>query len=470
MVGDGAFIRCAFWNLDMPAPCLCRPLGRSTLSFAIAALSACATHTPNADLERSTSLAAARIPSHSSIIWNGDEPLSEALALATALETNTRVRAALVRVAQRRAEVNQAIVPPNPSVLLGVGIAVDGVAGAPLVVQVMQQFSWLWTRDHAISIANAARREAILLAAADVVTLGATVARAHTLALGADARVTLEKAFFDAARATTDLTERLAKYGEASLLDVEHDRQRAAEAFATLAQARQSLHRTKLNLLAAMGVPNEDATFELVGSLANNDPVPDETELTHRAAVVRLDVAAAREGVARALAEAGRAEFKRYPTLGVGLGWQENFADRRAVVPSVTLGVPIFDDGSAAVDGADAAVRLARLALEATARAAIVETRLAFQAWNESTEQVALYTTTVLVPTLHAQELLTRSVAEGTASRRQLLEATRRLVRAKQTLLLHETNAAVHRVALERAVGGSFDLPLEPPTAEESNS
>jgi outer membrane protein TolC len=470
MVGNGAFIRCAFWNLDMPIPRLCRPLGRSILLVAVAALAACATRTPSADLERSAALAAPRRPSPATVGWNGNEPLTESLAIATALETNTRVRAALVRVAQRRAEVNQATVPPNPSVLLGVGIAVDGLSGAPIIVQVMQQFSWLWTRDHAISIANAARREAILLAADDVVTLGANVATAHTLALGAEAHLALDEAYFDAATATAHLTERLVEHGEASQLDLEDDSQRAAEAFATLAQARHQLHRAKLDLLAAMGVPSEDATFELVGALARDRPVPDEAELTHRAAVVRLDIAAAREGVARALAEAGRAETKRYPTLGVGLGWQESFADRRAVVPSVTVGVPIFDDGSSAVDVADAKVRLAAIALEATQRAAIIETRLAFQAWNESAEQVALYTTTVLAPALHAQELRARSYAEGTASRKQLLASTRRLINAKQILLLHTTNAAVHRVALERAVGGSFDLPLEPPTAEESNS
>lgn len=446
-----------------------RPLGRVVTLCGLAALSACNTVNPDADIARSRSIAIERIGLQPKTVWNGSDSLTEELSLATAFANNTRVRSALALVARRRAELNQASMPENPSISVGLGIAIDGLSGAPMVVRALEQLSWLWTREHTLNIANAARREAILLAAEEAVALATEVKAAHTRAVAAKERVALEEAFLSTTDQAKRIALRLAEVGEASLLDVERAKQISAEASARLAASRFALLQEKLALLAIIGTPEGATTFEVAGSLGSTTSVPTEEEIIHRAAIVRLDVAAAREAVNVAVAKADRTELRRYPSLDGGLAWQQSFNDRHALVPSVTLNVPIFDDGSSAQGVADANVEIALLALEETKRTAIQDARRALQAWHESREQVTLYRETVLTPALHTEALLQRSHEEGLNDLSLVLRATRGSIDAKRQLLLHQTNLSLHLVSLEQAVGGSFDIPLEPPLADQPN-
>jgi outer membrane protein TolC len=373
------------------------------------------------------------------------------------------VRSALQLVAKRRAELNQASLPPNPTIGLGIGIAVDGLSGAPALVQVLEHLSWLWTRPHRMNQADAARRGSILAAADVAIVLAAEVRSAHTVALGAHHQVALDEQFAETTERTTSLVQRLAEVGETSQTEVALALLDHAQALAAVAASRQNLVASKLALLAVMGVPAAGTDFDVVGSLKRLAAVPTDEDVVRRAVIARLDVAAAREKVAVAAAQAGLAETRRYPTLDVGLGWQQNFNDRHALVPMITVGLPVFDDGSTAIDSANADIRIASLALVAAERSAVADARGARQRWEQSLEQATLYEETVLAPAIHAQELLERAYAEGVNDLTMLLKATRRRIAAERQLLHHQTNVSIHLVALERAVGGSFEIPIAAP-------
>ena len=238
-----------------------RPLGRLSCIGAFAALGACTTLDPTADLERSRALAAERIGPLPSDLWSASTPLTEDVALATAFDRNTQVRSALQLVAKRRAELNQASLPPNPTIGLGIGIAVDGLSGAPALVQVLEQLSWLWTRPHRMKQADAARRESILAAADVAIVLAAEVRSAHTVALGARHHVTLDEQFAETTEQTTSLVQRLAEVGETSQTEVDLALLDHAQALAAVAASRQNLVASQTRPARSNGRPRRRDRF-----------------------------------------------------------------------------------------------------------------------------------------------------------------------------------------------------------------
>ncbi|MCH2162233.1 MAG: hypothetical protein MK085_10215, partial [Phycisphaerales bacterium] len=97
---------------------------------------------------------------------------------------------------------------------------------------------------------------------------------------------------------------------------------------------------------------------------------------------------------------------------------------------------------------------------------AIEETRTALERWRRSNEQARLYRNTVVRPAVAAQERSDRAYAEGVADLTVVLLAQKERVMAELRLLAFEAEATTDRINLELAVGGSFELPLEPPRAE----
>ena len=63
-------------------------------------------------------------------VWDGLEPLTYDAAVGVALQGDPSLRSALAVIVERRAQYVQEGLPPNPTVAFGLGIAVDGMAGA----------------------------------------------------------------------------------------------------------------------------------------------------------------------------------------------------------------------------------------------------------------------------------------------------------------------------------------------------
>ena len=459
------------------------PPARSALLLALAsAIPACTSLDPTPDFQQAGAIAEPRLepgielagvleqrPEDAPSCWDGETPLDTQVAVRAAFQRDVSIRIAMEEVALRRAELAQADRAPNPVVNVGVGFAIDGMSGAPALVEVLQQLSWLWKRPHMVDAADARRRQAILTAAQRAVDLSANVRTAHAIALEAQRRVELDIHYSQTTQGTLDLVRRIAEVGEQSQIDVDRALLQHAEAHAALQSSRRSLRSAKLSLLGAMGMPEHDTDWTLAGEFDTSTPVPEENELIERAHTVRLDVAVATEGISAAMAESELAGTRRYPDLGVGLGWRESFSGRRGLVPGASISLPFFDDGSPALAGAEANLRIAILNLLRVQRSAIEETRSNLEAWQRSRQQASLYQETVMQPAIEAQELSSLAYGEGVIDLTVLLLAQRNRIEAERRMLGFQAAATTDLVALERSVGGSFDIPLDAPIAQEES-
>ena len=443
----------------------------------------CSSLDPAADIERAGSLAAPRIqasadveaalqrnPTEPPTAWTAGTPLDAESAVLVALERDPYIRVAMEKIAIQRAQMVQAELPPNPVVGLAIGAAIDGNGGTPAMVAVMQQLTWLWRRPFQIDAANAERKSAILAAANQAVILSGETRAAHATALAAQERIGIRRDYRDLTERTLFVVKRLAEEGEGSQLDVDRALRNHAQADADLQAALRDLELAQIELLAIMCMPNAGTDWELLGELDSNRTVPSETELLERARILRFDMAQAVEAVNVTLANTGLAETRKYPEVGFNLRWERMISGREAMAPGAEISLPIFDNGDPAIAAAHAELRVAELLLLEAEHIAVEETRTALARWQRSEEQARLYRSTVVRPAIAAQERSDRAYAEGVADLTVVLLAQKERLAAELRLLDFEANATTDRINLELAVGGSFDIPLEPPLAEAPNA
>ena len=399
-------------------------------------------------------------------------PLSPDDAVRIALHRDPAVRAALARVDEARGRLAQADRAPNPMIEFGLGMPIDGVSGAPAVAMLAQQITWLWTRPDRLDAADALRRAAMLDAAASIVTLDATVRRAHAEAVVAGRLAAVASDLAAAASASWRLLDRLAEEGEASQIEVDTallDANRLAlEVLATREQAR----RARLALLIAIGLPdaNPDVVRPTDDPIFETSTVPDEIEIIELAATARFDVAAAGCRVEAAHAEAELAGLRRLPDVSATLMWNRNFVGREALLPGARITLPIFDDGEPAIAMAAANWNVAVLKAIETRRAAISEARLARSRFDQATVLAEGYRTSVLEPAWRSERAAESRHQEGVDDAAATLIARSARLQAERRLLEHQLAAALARIDLLEAVGGDLDADVLTPRIESATS
>ena len=439
-------------------------------------LGACSSLDPASDITKAVKLSSPRLdvsfdastslhrdPLQAPSVWNGVDPITSETAVQVAFERDVMIRTAMNDIAERRALLVQAEMPPNPVIGLGLGFAVDGMSGAPAMMQVMQQLSWLWKRPYLLNEANADLRSSILNVAERAVDVAILTRTAHVQLVEAQLRVELDEHFSALTEKTFTIMNRLFEEGEASKIDVDRTAVEHAEAYATLSASRQDLITAKISLLSIMGIPTSHTSFTAEGKLSLQYDVPEEHDVITRASIARLDVAKAVSSIDAARARAGFAKTSRIPNVSVGLGWQDNSSGRKSLIPKASIELPIFDNGSAKVALANAEVYAANLNLIQVRRDAVAEARQARIDWIRSIEQAELYEKTVLVPASEAMNLSEAAFQEGVIDVTVVLLVQQREINARRRLLAFKASSATDQLALERAIGGSFDIPITPP-------
>ena len=432
-------------------------------------LTSCASLDPQPDITTAADLASSRIDAITqdawsqpvdtpSTAWNGSDPLHADVALAVAIQNNPRLRLALTIIAQRRADLVQAGLLPNPTIGFGIGVAIDGLAGAPALVQGIQTLTWIWTQPDRIAIADAQLQSAILDAASQTVALAEDVGIAHAAVLAAANLHTYDTAYVDLATKTLRLIRARYDAGESSMLNVnraEVDLQTARTGGIT---ARRSLEQTKLALLRAIGWPGHTTDWEAAEPTAARYPENDsDIELLQLAATQHLELASQAAKIQQYVAAHALATTKKLPEVNFTFGWQRNFRDRRAVMPGAQITIPLFDNGDPAIAKANAQLEHARLQWIATANQIEYEVRNTASQWREAAEQVSI-TTNILVPS--AASALRRSQfshAEGVTDLTVLLLAQEQNIDAEHTLVTQRLAECTALIRLRRAVGGTFE-------------
>lgn len=456
-------------NPKLKPPCR-RRVHRPAWTLIPLVLTGCASLDPSADIQQAAMQSTARVDADVTAIWSdpvdapstawdGVSPLTIERATAVALQNEPELRLALARIAERRADVGQAEVLPNPSIGFGIGIATDGLSGSPALVQGLQALTWLWTRPTRIAATEAALQQAILQAASDTIDLAARVATSHAEVRTGQSMVALDEETVWIYEQTLALVQRRMQVGEASELDIDRAEVDVQTARSHLVEAKRKLEQAKLSLLLLIGWPGHDTTWQAAPSKVLMPPQEQhDVWLCELAARQRLDLAAAQAAVEKEVEGLRLAGTKRLPEVRFTFGWQRSFMDRQAVMPGASLTIPIFDNGSPAIAKATAKIEIARMQWLDLANHIEFSVRDAASKWRQAAAQAAITETGILQAAADALARSRAAYREGVIDLTVLLLAQEQLVAAKHTLITQQLMEASSLIELRRAVGGSFQV------------
>lgn len=381
-------------------------------------------------------------------------------ATRMALHRHPWIRSHLARVAERRADLVDAGLLPNPMLTLALGYPIDGGGGAPAMHGIMQDLSALWERGARVDASAAELRASVLTLSESAVALAANVgsgaARVHhgrrALALATEAA--------NAREARVELLTALESSGESQRIEVGEARVAAATARRRELDVRERVAIAERSFVESLGRAGDDpAAFGIdAATLPDVDAeLLDEGAAIQLAATQRLDVLAAFELAVGSDARARLASAQRWPAVSAGVSYNANFARREALGPMLAIEIPVFDTGRAALAKARAIELRSEAEAERILGEAIREVRSAFVALDIARERLTWTETEIVDPTVDIEAITRASFEAGEASRVEVLQ---RLANRREAELLREESLLAVRLAhyeLWRAAGGALE-------------
>lgn len=435
---------------------------------ATAALIGCTSIDARPDIERSASIVAER--SGTPAVWNetieaafsswdGRAVLTLETALTISLRNNREIRAAVESIAVSRADLVQAGLLPNPVIALTLGLPFDPVSGGTFIgASLVQSFTALWLRDGKIRAADARLNHTVLDVSDKALRLVAEVKATHTRIAFGQLAASLSDESLDVIQRSIDTLDARVRSGEGTSLDTNRARQQLAAGRATAAFVIRDLAKERRRMLELMGFATQQAEWSAASS---DSPLPaaelDEPAAMQLAAANRLDIAAARAIVEAQRADLGVEELSRLKDLGIGADFERESDGRKTIGPIVEVAIPIFDANQAQIAKAGSLARAALFTYEALAQRAAREVRVAWVDLDAAGRLVGQYRSGVLPLAERNLSLATAALNSGQIDVTVLLEAQRDLIDARRTLNDLERDAALARIALEQAAGGTLD-------------
>lgn len=450
------------------------------LAFGAALLTSCASLDPTEDIAHASSLVTAKSGVETGWTspwfepaehWDGQSPLSSDIAVRVALQNNRSIRRQVETIAASRADFVQAHLLPNPIINVAIGFPIDGLGGDPLNTSVVQQLAWLWKRPAAIDAAEAGLRSQILAVSDAALRLVAEVRTAHATAYFAEEAVVLQQDNIKLLDRSAELLHERYSVGEASRLDVNRVELDLRAAIVRLADRKASLAVAKRELLEMLGRADAGTNW-LTDGVSHDRSAPlaelDEAQVMQLAAHQRLDVAAASAVVDRRAADAHFEELGQLPDIEGGVEYRQNFSHRSGVFPSASVTPKLFDNNSARLARAESELRQAQIEADRVRQAAIAEARLAWVRLRAQLEVVEAYENDILALAEDNQHLAQTAYEAGETDLTVFLLAQRRFNDARIELIDRRLAAAGLLLELERAAGGSLEIPAPPDDAHAS--
>ena len=388
--------------------------------------------------------------------------------VAIAIESAPELRAARAEVAVSGAQVTQAGLRPNPSLMgsqeMGTESTMYTTVGVEWPLNLFRRAARVETAQRASDVVfRSVQDRERLLAAAVREQAGGVLAARRRLEVTNEALV--------AARRMRDLLDRRVTEGGVPKLEANLAAVEALRIEADAALASGELEAATIELKALVGLPAEaqlvisDSLESLVRSALPPKPAPATAVQERpdiREALARVTLAGAQAEEAR---QAGRYDIAvtgAYTRMQVGFP-QQGFNDRGVRVPiegifhTVTLGaqvkLPFLDQNQGALASAEAERSRAEIVLEARQRTARAELEAAEALDREAWRAVELYASTVrdlarqnVDVTLEAYDLGRFPLSELLGQQRRYLE-----VEAGYTTVLSRAYNA--RAAVRRALG-----------------
>lgn len=446
----------------------------ATLAIALALVAGgCASLDPTADIGRAASTIGDRSgvtpewtqPWETALTtWDGRSPLTREAALVMALRNSREIRSQVEQIAASRADLVQAGLLPNPVLGLTLRFPFDPVSGGTFVgAQVVQSFAALWLRGGKIRAADARLNQTVLDVSDKALSLVAEVKASHTRIAFGQRAVALAEQNLATIQKSIDSLDARVRGGEGTTLDVNRARQQLAKGEAERVVVMRELAKERRRMLELIGFAAENGDWAVdEGTLESGAQTLDETTVIALAGSQRLDIAAARSVALAQSADLSVEQRARLRDLGFGADFERSESGDKSIGPVVELAIPIFDTNEAQIAKAGSIARAAFASYEAAAQRAVREARVAWVDLDSASRLVEQYRSTVLALSEHNLTLAEASLKSGQADVTVLLEAQREVTDARARLNELEQAAALARIELEYAVGGSLARPPTP--------
>lgn len=327
-----------------------------------------------------------------------EEGLTADEAVQVALLNNRELQAVYEELNLAQADLVQAGLLRNPILSGEVRFATSGSDGPGVVLDLTQDFVSLLSMPLRKGRAEAAFEQAKLRVTASVVDMAAEVRGAYYEYVAAEQTREMRKTVLDATGASYDLAKRLRAAGNNRDLDVANERDLHEQTKVDLALAEEDVVQARERLNALMGVWGQQTQWKAVLRLPT---VPDDEiaaeGLERRAIEASLDLAVARRDIEIAARSLGIAKpFGWLTDVEAGVAAEREVEGPWSVGPSLSVPLPLFDQGQGVMGKAQAQLRQASEHYYARAVDVRSRTRAAHNLLTSSHDRARYYEKVIL--------------------------------------------------------------------------
>jgi outer membrane protein TolC len=402
--------------------------------------------------------------SEPSTAWDGTSPLTAEAAVRCALANNRQLRRTLVEVDRRRALMQDAQLPPNPTLNFAIGAPLS-MGTVPIIAMLAQQIDWFWKRDALVGDADAQLRTLLFEAAATIVSTTVEVRAAYIDSAAALELAELAKRDALVAARVLRAEESGLAAGETRASVVNQARMNDAEAANRVMESHTALVAAKTRLLEAIGRGEHGLDWTTADITADSaraacgvatPPQPEDDAALH--ALVRekrLDLRAAAARVEGMEARVSLAMAGRWPTLLLGGGWERDMDGDEAAMVEIESTIPIFNQGRFRVDAATADLEIARIEEDRLWQRAVIDTRRALAGVAAAEHHVASLRDKTLANFDANQRIIADGVRAGERPAVELWKTEHQENHVRIQLARAQRDRALSALAFERALAGT---------------
>lgn len=206
--------------------------------------------------------------------------------------------------------------------------------------------------------------------------------------------------------------------------------------------------------LASLLIPTQDVALAPAGLPTGLPPIVEPAELAETAPARRRDLAAAAASLEAARSVASAARRSRIPDLVATGGYKTQSDGLSGVFLGVSIALPIWDRGSAAVQAAEAEAAAAQARLALTRRQVERDVSDAIQAYGSVVRRVELFGEPSGDDEPDLLDIASTAYREGEMELIELLDAAEALLEADLARIRLRADLWIRYYELERAGGG----------------
>jgi cobalt-zinc-cadmium efflux system outer membrane protein len=445
--------------------------------IAVSVLAGCAPTAPQQGFANVQSLAMERLGKR--VEWDGRtaddravasrvrdllaHPLDAGAAVQIALLNNRSLQATFEELGIAQADFLQAGLLDNPVFNLSVRLPNGPPKKTYLDIAAAENFLNVFLISARRKIAAAQLQQATARVSAEVLSLAAQTESAFYTYQAATQTVELRRRIADAAAASLDAATRLRQAGNTTDLDYYGQRAQAARATVDLANAESDAADARECVNALMGAWGAQTAWSVAGRLP--DVPPNEVRpqgLETLAIQQRQDLAAARgEVLAQARLYGFTVDTRFFAQADLGIEGERETDGQCRIGPTLSLPIPLFDQGQAAIPRAAAVLRQSQQRYAALAVDIRAQVRAARARMLNARAAAQFYRDEVLPTQRHYLDQAQLQYNGMFVSVFQLLQAKRDEIDAAAQYIQALRTYWTSRAELARAVGGRLP-PGEP--------